>query len=387
MAEARSTDDKPGAQSTKKAAKKAAPKEKEPPPKPAPDAGWFTGWRTWVVLGVVLVGGVAAWKILGSSYKGDIETICNSEAGSGFTMGKDTSKVTTYIRAHLATPEGNTFFSSLSDARLMDRANQLKLEAGKLHLGSCPLVASLERMAAEGEYRSDVQHLCSNITFPTLGQQEDAGRVQMLEDWIDKSAKSPRTKELGAALRQGGPADRATLLRTTAGSLDIFTCDLAKTLEGPLLPGKGKIPPTVQLFAEPQVVGDLPIQGLKAAVMTAVPSMTECYKAALKIKPDYEAKMPVKLKVGPDGKVISAGPGDSSPQDKPTQECIIDTVKAMEFPKNPGPLASILLPLELTQTGIPKTAPAASSSAPGGSAAPPPGSAHPPAPPASAPKH
>jgi hypothetical protein len=400
------TDDKPEAESTKKpattAAKKPAKKSAKaagdaktkevPRARPAPDAGWFTGWRTWAVLGVVLVGGVATWKIVGSTYKGDVETICNGEAGSGFTMGKETSKVTTYIRSHLATPEGNTLYSTLSDARLMDRAKALQDEASKLHIGSCPMVASFERMAAEGEYRSDVQHLCSNIAFPNLGQQEEAGRLQMLEDWIDKNAKSPRTKEIGAALRQGGPADRATLLRTTAGSLDIFTCDLAKTLEGPLLPAKGKIPPTVDLFAEPQVVGDMPMAGLKAAVLAALPAMTECYKATVKTRPDYETKMPVKLKVGPDGKVISAGPGDSSPQDRPTQECIIDAVKSMELPKNPGPLASILLPLELTQTGVAKTPPGAASSAPvpGGSAAPPGGSAPrraPAAPAASAPGH
>ncbi|MGH7297411.1 MAG: hypothetical protein ACRELB_20915, partial [Polyangiaceae bacterium] len=186
----------------KKTSKKAAPPPPAPPP-PPPDAGGVTGWRTWAIVGAVLVGSVIVWKLLASSYKGDIEIICNSEAGSGFSMDKDASKVTAYIREHLATPEGNTFYSTLSDTRLGERAKKLEAAASEAHAGACPLVASFEKMTAAGEYRADIVHMCSGMSFPHLAEQDDATRMRSIEDWIDSKAKSPRTKELAAQLQEG----------------------------------------------------------------------------------------------------------------------------------------------------------------------------------------
>ena len=125
----------------KKPAQKKAGRATPPPPK---DTGWVTDWRAWGLAGGLLVFGVIGWKLLVTTYKGDVRTICDGEADSGYLLEKDTSKVTAYVRGHLATPEGNTFFSSLSDAKLAERAKRLKTEASTLGIGSCPMVASFE---------------------------------------------------------------------------------------------------------------------------------------------------------------------------------------------------------------------------------------------------
>ncbi|HEY3821517.1 MAG TPA: AgmX/PglI C-terminal domain-containing protein [Polyangiaceae bacterium] len=362
MAEATST--------AKKSPKK--PAQKKTTPATLPDTGWVSDWRAWGLAGALLVFGVIGWKLLGSTYKADVHTICNGEADSGYMLDKDTSKVTAYVRQHLTTPEGNTFFSALSDAKLVERAKRLKSEAGTLGIASCPMVAAFEKAAAEGDYRADIQHLCSNVAFSHLAEQEDAARLQRLEDWIDQSAKSPRTKDVGDALRKAAtPADRANLLRDDANKVDIFTCDLAKTLEGPVMPAKGKGVPMVRPFGEPQIIGVMDAKDVARVVVDATPAMNECYKRGLERKPDLEGKLAVKIKVNPDGKVIGAAPADQSLADKDTAMCILQVLRNAEFPKNQGPLVSVFLPLELTTSALPPAgAPGAlPAPAPAGSAA------------------
>jgi hypothetical protein len=344
MAEAPPTEKKTTKKPAQKKASQAAPEE----------TGWVTDWRAWGIAGAILVFGVIGWKLLGSTYKADIHSICDGEVDSGYTLEKDMSKVTTYVRQHLSTPEGNTFFSTLSDAKLVDRAKRLKSETSALGIGSCPMIAAFEKAAAQGDYRADVQHLCSVVAFSHLGEQDDAARLQRLEDWIDKEARSPRTKDLGEALRQGAmPADRATVLRDAATKVDIFTCDLAKTLEGPVLPAKGKGVPMVRPFGEPQIIGVLKPEDVAKAVVDATPAMNECYRRGLDRKPDLEGKLAVKMKVTPDGRVSGVAPADESLGDKGTGMCILQVLRGMEFPKNPGPLVSIFLPLELTTSALP----------------------------------
>jgi len=363
----------PTSTAPKKKKAKAQPAAAAPVPAPGGEAGLLTP-RTWALLGLVLVGGVVAWKILGSSYKGDVETICNGEKGSGFTVAKDMSKVTQYVRSHLATPEGNELFSTLSDAKLVDRAKRLETEANNLKIGSCPMVAAYQQVAAEGEYRADVQRLCSTVTFPKLAEQDDDARLARLEEWIDQSAKSPRTKELAEPLRHGTPADRAKLLRDTGNKVDVFTCDLAKVLEGPAIP-RSKGNPQVRPYAEPQVNGVLPPEALAKALVDVGPAMNECYRKALDGKPDLEGKMAVKLKIDPTGKVTGAIPADASIIDKEATGCILTALRTMKLPANDGPMVTALVPLELTLSGTPAAggAPAPGSSAsgaPSGAAAP-----------------
>jgi hypothetical protein len=357
MAEATSTEKKP----TKKPAQKKAVRATPPAPQ---DTGWVTDWRAWGLAGGLLVFGVIGWKLLVTTYKGDVQTICEGETASGFTLEKDTSKVTAYVRGHLATPEGNTFFSSLSEAKLAERAKRLKSEASTLGIGSCPMAAAFEKAAAEGDYRGDVQHLCSSVAFGHLAEQDDAARLQRLEDWIDQGAKSPRTKELAEPLRQGAtPADRAKVLRDAAAKVDIFNCDLAKALEGPVMPAKGKGVPMVRPFGEPQIIGVMKPEEVAKVVVDATPAMNDCYKKGLEKKPDLEGKLAVKMKVSPEGKVVGLAPADETLPDKATAMCILQVLRAMEFPKNPGPLVSLFLPLELTTSALPPGVPAG----PGGS--------------------
>jgi hypothetical protein len=358
MAEATSTEKKP--------TRKAAPKKATPATPPArKETGWVTDWRAWGLAGGLLVFGVIGWKLIGSTYKGDVRTICDGETDSGYTLEKDMSKVTTYVRQHLATPEGNTFYSALSDAKLIERAKRLKSEASTLGIGSCPMVAAFEKAAAEGDYRGDLQHLCSVVAFSHLAEQDDAARLQRLEDWIDQGAKSPRTKELAEPLRQGAtPADRAKVLRDAAAKVDIFSCELAKALEGPVMPAKGKGMPMVRPFGEPQIIGVLKPEDVAKAVVDATPAMNECYKRGLERKPDLEGKLAVKMKVTPDGKVSGISPADQTLPDKDTAMCIIQVLRGMELPKNPGPLVSLFLPLELTTSALPPGPPGSPGFAP-----------------------
>ena len=352
MAEASSTE-----KTGKPVASSPARKKVSRTPPPPPDIGWGTDWRVWGLVGALLVFGVVGWKLLGSSYKGDVEAICEGETASGFTLDKDMSKVTAYVRQHLATPEGNQFYSTLSDAKLADRAKRLQSESSTLGLRSCPMVAAYEKLAAEGDYRADLQHLCSNVAFPHLGEIDDAARLQKLEEWIDQGARSPRTKELADPLRQGTPADRAKLLRDAAAKVDVFSCDLAKTLEGPVLPAKGKGIPMVRPFGEPQIIGVLKAEDVAKALVDATPAMNECYKKGLEKKPDLEGKLAVKMKVDPSGKVTAIAPADQTLTDKDTALCVLQVLKGLELPKNPGPLVSIFLPLEFTTSGLPGSPP------------------------------
>jgi hypothetical protein len=333
---------------------------------PGGDAGLVEAWRTWALVGLVLVGGVVAWKLLGSTYKGDVETICNGEKGSGFTVSKDTSKVTQYVRAHLATPEGNELYSTLADAKPADRAKQLESAAATLKITPCPMVAAYQQVAAEGEYTSDVQHLCSSLTFPKLAEQDDDARLAQIEAWIDHEAKSPRTKELGEALRRGGPADRARLLREKGNDVRVFTCDMARVLEGPVVV-KGKGPPQVRPYAEPQVNGVLPPEQLAKGLVEVTPAMNECYRKALEGKPDLEGKLAVKVKIDTTGKVTAAMPADSNVPDKDATMCILTALKTMKVGANPGPMLTALIPLEMTTSG--QAGPPAGSPPPAASAA------------------
>jgi hypothetical protein len=312
------------------------------------DAGPLTRWRTWGTMGSVLLGAVVAWKLLGSSYRADVETICNAEPRSGFTVQHELQKLTQWVRANLETPEGNQLFSSVTEAHLTERAKRLKSEASAQNVASCPLVASYEQLAAEGEYRADLQHLCSSLSFPHLIELDDAGRLAKLVEWIDAQARSPRTKELSAQLGQAPPPERAKLLRDAAGKVDVFTCDTTKVLDSPQAAPKPAGPPTVRVTSAPQIIGSLRGEDLGKAVAQATPALTDCYKKGLEKKPDLGGKLRVKFQVDADGKVNQVVPVDLAIEDHDTVTCVLDAVKTLKLPKSPGPLVSVLLPFELT---------------------------------------
>jgi hypothetical protein len=332
-----------------KGAKKNAKIAFTPPPK-QPDDG-LLGWGTWATFGVVLVGGVVAWKLVGTSYKRDVGTICNGEQSSGFTMDKESSKVSAWIRDHLGTPQGNELYSALSDARGADRPKKLQDEADKVGITPCPMVQSYQQLAAQAEYRGDLQKLCSTLTFPKLLASDDPTRLGLIEDWIDKNAKSPRTKELAEPLRQAQPGtERAHVLREAAAKLDVLACENAKSIENPPPPMPTGAP-VVRLYSDAQIIGGLHEEDVKKALADATPALTDCYTKGIERHPDLAGRLTVKVEVDPNGNVTKDAPGEDSSasvNDRDTVLCIAKVVRTFKFPNVVGPMASILLPIELT---------------------------------------
>jgi hypothetical protein len=179
-----------------------------------------------------MLAGVVAWRLFGSTYHADIETICDAETRSGFALPHEWPELTAWVRAHLATPEGNQFYSSLGDVRVEDRARRLSDEAVASRVASCPMVGSYDKLAADAEYRRDLQRVCSRGTLPDLADLDDSARLEAIAQFIDANAKSSRTRDLAERLREAGnPVDRARILRQAAHATDVFTCDVASTLE------------------------------------------------------------------------------------------------------------------------------------------------------------
>ena len=330
----------------KKAKKKAKPALPAPPSQP--DEG-FLAWRTWAIVGVLMVGGVVAWRLVGTSYKHDLETICNAEKGSGLSTDKETSKLSAWVRDHLGTPEGNELYSAITESRVAERCKKLQDEADKAHVAPCPLVQSYQQLAAASEARSDLQHLCSTLNFPKLLASDDAVRMTMIQQWTDAQAKSPRTKEIVEQMRQASAgADRAKVLRDAAGKLDVYSCENAKSLEAPP-PPEPTGEAVVRLYSSMQVVGGLREEDVTKALSDVTPALVDCYKKGIERKPDLAGKITVKMQIDPDGKIIKDEPGEGSAlSDQQTMMCLAHALRTMKFPTNPGPLASILLPLELT---------------------------------------
>src|SRR5580698_3177306 len=188
-----------------------------------------------VLAGLLLVGAVVAWRLTGVTARGDVETICRAELRSGLTLARDMPALTEWLRGHLATPEGNALLSSLGDAPVADRAPRLRSAAAALDLGECPMAQSYEALVTDGDYRADLQRLCSQLTFPDLAAGDDATRLATLEAWIAGEAANARTRALAGPLRDAPtPADRARVLREASRAIDIFSCDVAKVLESPI---------------------------------------------------------------------------------------------------------------------------------------------------------
>jgi hypothetical protein len=194
--------------------------------------------------------------------------------------------------------------------------------------------------------------MCSSLTFPKLAELDDDGRLAMLEDWIDRQAKSPRTKELGASLRSAPASGRPKLLRDTGAGLDVFSCEMARILEGPQAAPSTSAVPVVRLRAPPEVTGPLSAEDVTKALGDVMPALTDCYQKGLVNKPDLTGQVAIKVHVNPDGKVTRANPESTMVNDRATLECLADGIKAAKLPKNPGPIVSILVPLDLLGGGV-----------------------------------
>ena len=187
----------------------------------------------WAAFGTTLVVAVGVWKVARSSYTADVRTICAAEHESGFAIEKQMTSVTQWVRARLTTPEGNELFSGIADARVVDRAAHLRREASARKIAVCPMVDAYERMAAQNEYRADLQKICSTLTFPDLREQDDDMRLARVLDFADTQAKSPRSRRLLDSLREAAAGARGELLRAAAADADIYRCEVARTFESP----------------------------------------------------------------------------------------------------------------------------------------------------------
>ncbi|HTB77547.1 MAG TPA: hypothetical protein VK762_30090 [Polyangiaceae bacterium] len=184
--------------------------------------------------GLLLVGGVAAWRLASATYRGDLAAICHAEARSGLTIARDMPALNEWMRGQLATREGNELLSTLHDTPADRRASRLRDSADAAGIGPCPLAQSYDSLVADADYRADLQRLCSLLTFPDLAASDDPARLDALEDWIDTQAGSARTKALAGPLRSAAtPAERANVLRVASREMDVFTCDVARTIETP----------------------------------------------------------------------------------------------------------------------------------------------------------
>jgi hypothetical protein len=184
------------------------------------------------VLGLALLGAVVVWRLAESTYRSDIEAICQGEIASGLSMRSDIARVTERVRARLWTAEGNLFFSSLRDTPVERRADRLRAAGGALGIQACPLADSYAGLAAEARYRSDMQRLCSYVTFPGIAELDGTAQAAVLKAWIEENAASPRTRDLAIDLRTSGtPSESARLLRDAANEVDVLTCDVANGLE------------------------------------------------------------------------------------------------------------------------------------------------------------
>lgn len=323
------------------------------PPPPPPDEG-FLAWRTWAIAGVMMVGGVIAWKLVGTSYKHDVETICNAEQGSGFGIEHDITKVGAWVRDHLGTPQGNQLFATLNEAKVVDRPKKLQDAADGVHVAPCALVPTLQKLAAQADARSDMQHLCSEPNFPKFYASDDATRLTMLETWIDQNAKSPQTKDLGVALKAAPPGpERAKVLTDAANKLDVFSCANARSLEKPPPP----VPngdPVVRVGKDLQVVGGLREEDARKALEALEPTMLACYKDGITRRPDLAGTFMVKLELDEAGKIKKDEPGEGAEPlaDQQTSLCLVHALRSIKLQVN-GPLASMFVPLELTHEVVP----------------------------------
>jgi len=161
------------------------------------------------------------------------------------------------------------------------------------------------------------------------------------------TARSPRTKELGAALQKAATAaDRAKVLSDAASALDIFTCANAKMLETPPISSPTGAP-LVHLYADAQIIGGATDSDLKKALADINPALVACYQDGLSRKTDLTGRLVVKAEIDSTGKVVTAKQAEGAAfPDPQTTGCVVAKLKTMKLPVT-GPLVSVLLPFEL----------------------------------------
>ncbi len=186
-------------------------------------------------LGAALFGVALSDRHLVASYPRDVATLCDAESESGFTMSRNTARVTAWIQDHMTTPDGGRLLASLRDRPLTERARWLEQRAHESGLASCPMVEAYEELSGQWHSRRELQSLCSAITFPDLGTLEDDARLQVVDEWIEMHASTAVVRLLSSRLRRAATAaDRAEVLRDAASDVGVLSCDVAKILSVPV---------------------------------------------------------------------------------------------------------------------------------------------------------
>ena len=185
--------------------------------------------------GAMLLAAVGGGR-LAASTRADVTAMCHAEGRSGAPMRRSLAPVSEWMRDHLTNPEEQLFLSSLRDAPLAARADRLRRHARAAGVDPCPLADTYGELASEALYQSDMQALCSYVTFPAFEELDPEERVAAIEAWMREHAASPRTSALVGALQDAAdPGERARVLREAAREIDVVTCDLAGLLGRPAI--------------------------------------------------------------------------------------------------------------------------------------------------------
>lgn len=314
------------------------------------EAGKRDALVRWIGIGgAVLVVAIIAWQLGHGSYKGDIQKICDAETYAGVQTTKDAQSVSKWTKEHLDTPEGSAWYTDLMKKGPSDRAKALDEEAKKLGLKSCPIVASYQAQAVEGQYRSDLQLLCSLSGMTGIDKLSDDDKLAKIQKWGETSAKSPRTKEAIAKLAAAPAKQRGDVLRATANDASVYICELANVLAQPPAPeeqSKGFIK-----LAAAEINGDVTQEGVFAAVTKDMEPFRKCYEAGLAKNKALAGRITIRITIEPGGKVAGARATNGPPSDKEIAQCMAKAIENVKMPETKSKMTTVMLHLDLVPDG------------------------------------
>jgi hypothetical protein len=182
-----------------------------------------------------LCGAIVGSRLFAATYSHDVATLCNAEAESGFVIGRNAARVTTWTQDHMQTPEGGYLLASLRNLPIDQRAPWLEGRARAAGFSSCPTVRSYAELSRLWIAKEDLQHLCSTATFPNFEKLEGPSRLQAIDEWFDAHASTDDPRLLSSyVLGAKDVAGRSERLREAANGLGILTCDIARILPMPV---------------------------------------------------------------------------------------------------------------------------------------------------------
>lgn len=82
--------------------------------------------------------------------------------------------------------------------------------------------------------------------------------------------------------------------------------------------------------------GSLSKEDIRRAINRNINAVRACFESAIARNPDCENKITVRFAIDPRGRVASAEQVGQSRADRKHEQCVLDAVKAMEFPAPEG---------------------------------------------------